>query len=866
MAIEKEELSLNKLIEQQAEERRRLDEDLAMQEWQNRINLMEEGAEKQREQRDYDFKRDQIQLQRQREQEIDNEIARQKALFDEQERVKKAKDKKYVVKNFDEKDVDKKVIDQINARYDTQDRQAQEKHDKAIKDQYLAEAQAMRDFLKEYGTYQQQKLAIAQDYAEKIKHATTQGEKLRLERERDAKIAEVGSKEIAMSIDWGMAFDGVGNVLGDIARETLKKVEDYMKTAEFKALDADKQKSYLDLRNKLRTEVGGDATSPFNFGIWGQIEQDVKAYQQSVRNLATAQQAHEQAVNKLEQATKDEANATTDAEKAVAAFTKMMAQKEVDKTAENLKQAKGEKQTSQDNLTNSTKAATQGLENFKNALSEMSDGSLYGFANGITKLVTSLTKGSDGVGKSLEQLGGKIGGIVGAILQILDALGDDPTKFVTDLIGKVDDVIDALLDQIANGQFITKILESVFQLVGNILQHAIADPVNAIAGLFGADKWLSWDNQDEVKDTITELTASNKALEFSIDRLTKVMEETAGTEATKAYETAKANLEQSQANTQAMMQAAAGEYKGGILGIGGKHSAGYHIDKELSAADWQRISQITGKTVRNAGDFFNLTSEEMGKVAANAADLWGKIQKAAADGAHDVSEYMDEYIEYYDKLIELQNEYNETVTNISFDDAKSGLMDLLKSSTTGIADVNKQLNEYMRDAILNYLVNSPLKQSLQDWYSDFAAAMSDGVLTELEKQGLQDRYRQIYEKGVETRDAALAAAGVSLDDEYSQDSTKGGFATASQDSIDQLNGRFSAIQMSAVHIEEMMSTQIVNTTLVAAKISENSNRVSDIVNLMVICNSSLEAIVKNTKELYGIREDIASIKRNTDKL
>lgn len=866
MAIEREEQSLNKLIEQQAEERRRLDEDLQMQEWQNRINLMEQGAEKVREQRNYDFKRDQIQLQRQRQQEIESEIARQKSLFDERERVKKAKDKKYVTKNFDEKDVDKTVIDQINAHYDALDKQAVERNKKVFKDQYLAEAQAMRDFLKEYGTYQQQKLAIAQDYAEKIKQATTEGERKRLEHERDAKIAEVGSKEIAMSIDWGVAFDGVGNVLGDIARETLKKVEDYMKTAEFKALDADKQKAYLDLRNNLRSEVGGDATSPFNFGIWGQIEQDVKAYQQSVRNLSDAQKAHEQAVNKLEQATKEEANATTDAEKAVAAFKKSLAQTEVESTAQSLKQAEGEKQTAQDNLTNSTKAAAQGIENFKNALSEMSDGSLYGFANGITKLVTSLTKGSDGVGKSLEQLGGKIGGIVGAILQILDALGDDPTKFVTDLIGKVDDVIDALLDQIANGQFITKILESVFQLVGNILQHAIADPVNAIAGLFGADKWLSWDNQDEVKDTITELTASNKALEFSIDRLTKVMEETAGAEATKAYETAKANLEQSQANTQTMMQAAAGEYKSGIFGIGGKHSAGYHIDKELSAADWQRISQITGKSVRNAGDFFNLTSEEMGKVAANAADLWGKIQKAAADGAHDVSEYMDEYIEYYDKLIELQNEYNETVTNISFDDAKSGLMDLLKSSTTGIADMNKQLNEYMRDAILNYLVNSPLKQSLQDWYSDFAAAMSDGVLTELEKQGLQDRYRQIYEKGVETRDAALAAAGLSLNDEYSQDSTKGGFATASQDSIDQLNGRFSAIQMSAVHIEEMMSTQIVNTTLVAAKISENSNRVSDIVNLMVICNSSLEAIVKNTKELYGIREDIASIKRNTDKL
>ena len=193
-------------------------------------------------------------------------------------------------------------------------------------------------------------------------------------------------------------------------------------------------------------------------------------------------------------------------------------------------------------------------------------------------------------------------------------------------------------------------------------------------------------------------------------------------------------------------------------------------------------------------------------------------------------------------------------------------MDLLKSSATGIADVTKQVNDYMRDAIMNYLVNSPLKDSLQEWYSDFAAAMSDGVLTELEKQGLQNRYRSIYQKGVETRDAALAAAGLSLDDEYSQDSTKGGFATASQDSIDELNGRFTAIQMSAVRIEEMMSTQIVNVSLISANVAENTNRVSDIVNLIVICNGHLESISKNTKELYAMREQLELIKRNTDKL
>ena len=35
---------------------------------------------------------------------------------------------------------------------------------------------------------------------------------------------------------------------------------------------------------------------------------------------------------------------------------------------------------------------------------------VYGFANGMSKLITSLGKGSDGIGKSLNELGGKIGG------------------------------------------------------------------------------------------------------------------------------------------------------------------------------------------------------------------------------------------------------------------------------------------------------------------------------------------------------------------------------------------------------------------------------------------------------------------------
>ena len=42
---------------------------------------------------------------------------------------------------------------------------------------YREEAEAMRDYLKEYGTFQQQKLAIAEEYAEKIRKVTVPGRK-----------------------------------------------------------------------------------------------------------------------------------------------------------------------------------------------------------------------------------------------------------------------------------------------------------------------------------------------------------------------------------------------------------------------------------------------------------------------------------------------------------------------------------------------------------------------------------------------------------------------------------------------------------------------------------------------------------------
>ena len=64
-----------------------------------------------------------------------------------------------------------------------------ESRKKAEADVYREEAEAMRDYLKEYGTFQQQKLAIAEEYAEKIRKAQSQGERLTLETAQSSSVS-----------------------------------------------------------------------------------------------------------------------------------------------------------------------------------------------------------------------------------------------------------------------------------------------------------------------------------------------------------------------------------------------------------------------------------------------------------------------------------------------------------------------------------------------------------------------------------------------------------------------------------------------------------------------------------------------------
>lgn len=766
---------------------------------------------------------------------IENDYQAQKDAIDKQETAWKRDNKKAGIateaNGLTKEQTD--AIKEANALNEKSRSKAIEDANKeALKDELLA----MTDYLKEYGTIQEQKYAIAKEYAEKIKEAneeagTAEEKKWKvkaLEKQRDAAMGQADAKSLAMNIDWGATFDGVGNVLKDVARETLGKVEEYMDTAEFKALSAENKKTYTDLQAKLKQETGGESTSAFNFKIWDTIAENVRTYQESVRTLREKTDAHTQAVAELERAQQKLAEATDDASKEMAQKAVDIAQGKVETTAASQSDAEEASDKARKTLTDNTNAAAQGIKNFTNYLSEMSNGSLYGFANGMTKLITSLSKGSDGIGKSLGELGGKVGGIVGAILQILDALGDDPRGFIDNLMGRVSDAINNVVADLP------MIVVDVVKNVENIL----AGLVSGIGSWFGAGNIFGLNgNQKEVKKTIETLTMRTELLQNAIEDLTDVMEKSYGQKATDAYEQAKRNQEETNANYLEMAHAQARYWN--------KHKSWGHYWEGFTGDQTEWIKQNVKGDFN--GSIWSLSPEEMKKLLGNV-DIAEYIKNTGKGGyGAKVLDKLQDYAAQAGKLEELTDSWRETVTQISFESMKDSFMSNLMDMKKGSKDFAEGFATDMQKALLSYSMEDLVNGKLKKLYDDWAKTISEknGELTEKDIEDFNRRYDEIVAEGLKRRDEWAKVTGYEEASGTSQSAKAGGFSAMTQEQGTKLEGMFvSGLQ----HWSSM------------------DERLETVAERMSVAESHLARIAENTgtsaEHLGEIKEEIRKIVRD----
>lgn len=682
---------------------------------------------------------------------------------------------------------------------------------------YQAEFDAMREHLKEYGNFQQQKLAIAQEYAEKIQSASSEGEKMSLTVERDSKLAGIEAQELKANMDWGTVFGEFGGMFAEVIRPVLADAKAYMQTDEFKNADQASQESLVAAVQQMQEALGGVDKVSFR-----QLGNEVKDYQNAMQQLKAAQAEYAGTYATLVAAQQEYTRAMAEGseeERQAAQQALENAQMQADAATQNINTLQSNATAAQQAVNNTATQLKASMDNVRSGLQQIASGSLTGAYDGLI----TLGKGAAAIGGKVGDAFGKLAEsmenvpIIGWIVSIIDLFKDGISIVIEGLLDAVFNAVSGILSDILSGDLFVVIAESLLEGISKIFD----------ALTFGAfSGWVGNGESDKNLQSDMELLAkSNDNLRQSIDNLAGRMEDAAVSEAKEIYEQQKKLADEQAANTQQMMQRSGAAYSNGFLGMGGEHSSNYEIDNAMTAADWERISRIVGRSITSANDFWSLSSEEMAMVADNASDLYTKIQQAASSGHEDAGQYMDDYIAYYKELDELQDAYLEKLTGTSFDSMRDSFKSTLLNMDADAETFSQNFSDMMLDAMVESMMNDKYDQRLRQWYESFAEAMSDGEMSEREKEALQAEYDAIVEDALDERNALASAVGKEDSTGVSQSAKQGGFAAMTQDQGTKLEGMFtSGLQhWSGMHtIMESVSDKMSSAENHLARISENT--------------------------------------------
>lgn len=779
--------------------------------------------------------------------EIKNDYAKRKAEIDKQEAEFKKKNKEAGKKAS-------LTSAQSNALNKARDLATQE-YNKKLDEVNREALTSMRDYLKEYGSLYQQKQAIAEEYEEKIAKAQTEGEKLSLQQQKKKDLQTIEINAIRQNIDWGSVFGDFGAMFKDQLEPTIEKLQELSKST----TDVNEQKTIQELISKLQ----GSATI-WNSDIFKKVSDDINSYQSAMQGYIDAQEREIEATKAVTKAQEDLAKAKKSGDKT-----------SINKAEANLSRAQGILATASNNVlefgssvqkassdlqTSAQKAVSQ-FQQLENGLQGLTSGSLKGIGNsilGLDKLfggsmqkdvANTLAKGIQGLlgkdsdaAKSLTKaLGdsGMAGEIISAILGILDILKDGFGTLISNLMDTVFGAVTGILDDALSGDIVMKPLKSIGNNVSHILNTLSFGGFNS---LFGGDG-----NAKKVNDTIERLTDRNTLLQQSIEDLTDAMENSFGSKATSYYEQAYKNQQETNQNYLDIAKAQASYH-------GSHHSwnaywSGFGSDE----MDWIK------KNVKSDfnGDLFSLSPEEMKLLRGNVA-IWEHIENTGKGNyGGRLTEKLNDYIDQAGKLEELSEQFKENLTQISFsgmrDSFLTDLMDMKKDGSDFASEMADDFAEKMQKSLLSFSMEDLINGDLKKLYDDWAKAMKDknGKLTKDDVDAFYKRYDDIVQEGLKRRDEWAKVTGYTGSSSSSQTATSGGWASMGQDTADELNGRFTALQIAGESIAQNMTTTISQMeSIVTLGISTNG-AVLEIRNMMIMTNSYLEDIVKYSKLTYN---------------
>lgn len=659
-----------------------------------------------------------------------------------------------------------------------------------LKEIQQAEIKDMLDFMKQYGSLEQQRYAILKEYTDKIDLAREKGDTFgaaNAEMEMNDQLKKLNFSDFKDSINWDVVFQDMNRLSIPYLEDLRKKMKELLGSG---TLEIDDMKTVSDQIYKIDDAISEQKDR------WGLVNDAVREHRRLIDEAKDAQ-------DRLAQARKGEFDAKADNMSQRRKIQGVFAESGVSIDTSNITSA------NKDKLMGSTKnlsvSQTEKLRKLFDdlAVSEVKVGKAtkeVGKAQEEAKVKQDAAKKSlhdtiEEWAEGLRKIQEKLKDLPG----LVDALGLGNTGF-----GKaVNNGMDALnsgtqaFSDFASGNYIGAAMNGI-------------KTIGSLGKMFG----IGGGNGAEVAKKTEELTESNDRLMYSIDKLKDSIDKSSGYTAVSNYNAA--YDAQKQVNTQTMdiLKTQMGYH-------GAHHSNAYYWN--LSAQDYAAINKTLAQQsavrggytnssinkVNSLEDIYKLTPEQMADIRTHNADVWKNMTD---QGKYDKTEYWEQYTELAGKLEELTEQINENLTQTTFDSMKSdfinNLMDMSKSAKDFSNDFTTMLNQSMLNFALGDLMNKKLKPLYESW----ANKMKENggrQLTPTELNNLKEEYDKIVQEGLAIRDNIADITGYKQS--YEQSASSGSFESMSQDTGEELNGRFTAVQIATEGTYE--EAKLINTKL-----------------------------------------------------
>lgn len=861
------------LAEQQAKEeaRKRKERwDLYVAEEEKGIAKEKDVAEKERRQRALDFEKKMHQLDEGAEQLKQKNIDTAKANY-EKDPANKKKEGFYAL------GLDKKV-----GLTSEQQKYIQTKKDTLLVENAESERKYLReqlqyyyDYLKEFGSIQEQKYAIAKEYDEKIAKATSPNQRKLLEEQKKSSLANVELEAVKQNIDWGSVFGDFGTMFKDQLEPTIKSLKQLASKTE----NVDEKKTIWELVSKLQ-KTG----TLWDSDIFVTISNDLKTYQEAMRSYAEAQKKEQKVADELTEAEERLKNAQKSGnEKDI-----LDASATVDKLKNQMSEAadatKGNKdavvKATTDLQTSSQRAVNQ-FQQLESCLSGLTSGTLKGIgdalmgldklfggkatdkaASSLVKMTTELFGSNSKLSKTLTKVlgeSGMTGEIVSAALGILDILKDGVENLVSSLIDTILGAVNGLIKTALSPKTVTGILKSVFDGVTSIFDTL---SFGTISNIFG-------DNSAKMESKIDKLNTSNEALKMSIDNLRdKIEKSNSLSEILNAQNKKEKQTKELEQNTSKQMI-----YETWKHGAWRSNLAASVEDNKGWKDAMKQVSAILGKKVKTSGDFLSLSAEEMQRIidSDNGAELWAKIlneynKEGGKGGRSDkLSDMLNQYVNDFGNVAQdMADEIKEKLNGISFDSMKdsfiSALMDMDKNAEDFASDFSKIMQQALLnlsvDELINGSENNPNGDSLKKLYDDMAEAMKNETYKSRAEEFAQ-RQQKLLEQGMKMRDELAQFTGYG--EQSSQSATGKAIEAITADQASTLIGIGYALQSAVEQGNATRENIHSNVEVICSYQMLMSDNISEIRDMQYQGLNQLQQIAKNTEPITGINENIANM-------